>query len=100
MDGTIWYAVLLGAALLAANLPFLSERLFFLISPTRAKAFGWRLAELGAMYALIGLLAYVLEARQGQVYPQGWEFYAATACFFLVLAYPGFVWRFLWSGRK
>lgn len=100
MDGTFWYAVLFCAALLAANLPFLSDKRFFLVQRSESKAFGWRLVELALMYAVIGILAYLLEARQGQVYPQGWEFYAATVCLFLVLAFPGFVWRFLWNGRK
>ncbi len=100
MDGTFWYAVLLGTALVAANLPFLSERLLFVMAPGGTKAFGWRLAELAIMYAFVGLFSYALEARQGQVYSQGWEFFAVTACLFLVLAYPGFVWRFLWSRNR
>ena len=100
MGATFWYAVLLGVALVSANLPFFSEKLFFLIPPRDAKSFFWRLAELAVMYVAVGVFAYLLEARQGPVYPQGWEFYAVTACLFLVLAFPGFVWRFLWSTGK
>jgi len=95
--GWLPYALLFMLALAAANLPFLSERVLFFLSPRRPpKAFAWRLLELVLMYLAVGLAARLLEARQGQVYPQGWEFYAATACLFAVLAYPGFVWRFLW----
>jgi hypothetical protein len=52
------------------------------------------------MYLAVLLLSKGLEARFGAVYPQGWEFYAATACLFLVLAYPGFVWCYLWPRKK
>jgi len=27
--------------------------------------------------------------------PQGWEFFAVTGCLFIVLAYPGFVMRYM-----
>jgi hypothetical protein len=96
------YGVLLAFAVLAANLPFLSERIFFVFRPgggAARKALGWRLAELVVLYFVLGLFAHALEARLGQVYPQRWEFYAATACLFVVLAYPGFVWRYLWKRR-
>ena len=105
MSGALPYWVLLAFAILAANLPFLSDRIFFVAKPKGSasgsvrKAFGWRLAELFAAYLLLGLFARALETRQGQVYAQGWEFYAATACLFVVLAYPGFVWRYLWKKR-
>jgi hypothetical protein len=86
-------------ALLAANLPFLSERVFF-VKKTAAKSFWWRLAELVVLYLAVLVLSRALEARAGAVYPQRWEFYAATGCLFLVLGYPGFVWRYLWRKKK
>ncbi len=89
--------LLLALAIAAANAPFVFERiLFFRRSPAGRKAFGWRLLELTLLYLLVGLLARGLEGRQGQVYPQGWEFYAITYCLFLVFAYPGFVYRYMW----
>ena len=36
------------------------------------------------------------ESRAGPVYRQRWEFYAVTVCLFLVFAYPGFIYRYLW----
>ena len=93
------FLVLLALAL--ANLPFLSQRIFWVVRANGAKAFGWYLLELVLMYFVVGAAAFGLEARSGQVYAQGWEFYAMTACFFLVLAFPGFVWRYLWKhGRS
>lgn len=89
--------VLLLIALAAANLPFLLERkLFILKSGAVRKNFGWRLIELTLMYFAVGALALAIEARQGQIYPQKWEFYAITYFLFLVFAYPGFVYRYLW----
>ncbi len=63
------------------------------------KAVGWCLAELVIFYFVVGGIALALEARSGQIYPQSWEFYAMTGCMFLVLAYPGFVWRYLWKSQ-
>ena len=58
-----------------------------------------RLLELLVLYFIVGALAYALEAGIGNVFAQGWEFYAAFACLFLTLAFPGFVWRYLRRGR-
>lgn len=89
----VW--LVLGFAVVAANLPFLSERLL-LVGPARApKPLAWRLLELLLLYAATLGLGFLLEARIGQRQPQGWEFYAAAGCLFLTLAFPGFVWRYL-----
>jgi len=89
-----WLVILLAA--LAANLPFLSERVFGLISWRSAtKPFWLRLLEMFCLYAALGLVASLLESRMGNRFPQGWEFYAVTGCLFIVLAYPGFVYRYL-----
>ncbi len=92
----ITHAILILLALLAANLPWFSERLFYLV-PLKAKHIGWRLLELAVMYFVVGAIAWFSErATLGQVAPQHWEFYATTACLFLVFAFPGFVYRYLW----
>jgi uncharacterized protein YqhQ len=89
-----WFVILL--AVLAANLPFLNERLFSIISIRAvAKPFWLRLVELFVLYAVVGGIAYLLESRAGNVFTQRWEFYAVTGCLFIVLAYPGFVFRYL-----
>ena len=87
-------------AFTAANLPFLIERILLVIKPkSGTKALPWRLLELTLLYLVTGAIALALEARQGQIYPQNWEFYAITYCLFLVFAYPGFVYRYLWRYR-
>ena len=83
-------------AAVAANLPFFNERLFAAVPlRTARKPFWLRLIELAILYGLVGGLAYLLEARAGNAFEQRWEFYAITVCLFLVLAYPGFVYRYL-----
>lgn len=101
MQGALPYAVLFAAAVAGANLPFLSERILFVFRPRHPpKALAWRLLEVVLMYFAALGLARALESAQGAVHAQKWEFYAATFCLFLVLAYPGFVWRYLWPGRR
>ena len=47
------------------------------------------------LYFVVGGLALLLEKRAGQIAPQGWEFYAITGTLFVVLAFPGFIYRYL-----
>ena len=84
------------AALVAANLPFLSQRLA-LVGPVAKphKALFLRLLELVALYFIVGGCAMLLERRAGQNAPQGWEFYAITGTLFVTLAFPGFIYRYL-----
>ena len=88
-----WVVIVL--ALVTANLPFLSERLFFGRRLPESKALAWRLAELVVGYLLVGGIALSLEKSIGQNAPQGWEFYAVTGTLFVTLAFPGFVYRYL-----
>ena len=59
------------------------------------KSFFDRFLELLIGYALVGTLGFALELNLGNAFPQGWEFYAVTLALFLVLGYPGFVWRYM-----
>jgi len=90
----IWLVIV--AALVAANLPFLTER-WLLVGPRvrAAKPLALRLLELVLLYFVVGGIALLIEKRAGQIAAQGWEFYAVTATLFLTLAFPGFVYRYL-----
>lgn len=89
-----WLVIAL--AIIAANLPFVSERLFVLIPVGRpVKTFWWRLFELLLLYLAVGMIGTLLEARIGNVFSQTWGFYAVTGCLFIVLAFPGFAFRYL-----
>jgi hypothetical protein len=109
-----WLVILL--ALAGANLPFFNDKVFA-VFPVKAaltsgapsasrrsgaaahKNFLVRLIELAVLYFLVGGVAVLLEGRIGTVFPQSWEFYAISACLFIVLAFPGFVLRYLYKPR-
>ena len=91
----VWFLIVL--ALLAANLPFLNDRLLAVVPLKFPKNLAIRLVELVLLYFVIGGLGLLLEQRAGRIAPQTWEFYAITATLFLTLAFPGFVWRYLFK---
>ena len=89
--------ILIVLFLLAANLPWFSDKLFYLIPLKQApKNVFWCLFELIVLYFVVGALAFLVEKNAlGQVAPQDWEFYATTAALFVTLAFPGFIYRYL-----
>jgi hypothetical protein len=100
MSQTLAVWLLIALALVCANLPFLSERVFAVFvwrkgGAPAAKPFWLRLLELIVFYFIVGALGFAFESTLGNPFPQGWEFYAIALCLFLVLAYPGFVIRYL-----
>lgn len=98
MSGLVpsWAVVcVLLAAFLAANLPFLNERLFLVGPLKNPKTVAWRVLELLVYGTLIALLGRGLESLIGRTSPVRWEFVAVWLCVFLTLAFPGFVWRYL-----
>ena len=58
-----------------------------------------RMLDIVILYFIFGAVAFALEARIGNGVPQTWEFYSITGCLFLVLAFPGFVTRYLRKRR-
>jgi hypothetical protein len=111
MEGGLasWLVIIL--ALLAANLPFFNERLFGVLPLERlplARSFShpgpdgqptkgaWvRVLELLVLYFVVGGIARLLEGRIGAVHEQTKEFYMTTVPLFVVLAFPGFILRYL-----
>jgi hypothetical protein len=94
---SVWLVVAL--ALLAANLPFLSNRLLAVFPLPRPKLLAVRLGEMVFWYFVVGGIGLLLEQRAGQIAPQGWEFYAITGTLFITFAFPGFVYRYLFKHR-
>jgi len=93
-----WFIVALASLL--ANTPFLNQRFLGVLSlpcvlANGRKRMSWRLFELIVLYFAVGALSFLLEARVGNVFAQSWPFYVVTFCFFLVLAFPGFVFCYL-----
>jgi hypothetical protein len=106
MDVSLASWLVVALALAAANLPFFNEAVFGVIplkareaDVRRRKHFVLRLFEMVVLYFVVGGVAYMLEAKSGTVAPQTWEFYAITGCLFAVLAFPGFVLRYLRKQR-
>lgn len=94
MDSSSSVFVLLLTAVAFANAPFLTRRVFGFFG-TEEKSLGARLGELVVAYFLVGGVGLLLEQTAGQIFPQGWEFYAITGTLFVTLAFPGFVFRYL-----
>ena len=91
--GIVW--LYLVVALVAANLPWLSERIFFVRRPAGEKSPWLRLLEWLVLYFVVGAIGLGLERRlTGEIYAQDWEFYAVTLALFIVFALPGFIFRY------
>ena len=90
---TAW--LLLVLVFVAANLPWLSERFLFFITPKGGQKREWmRLVELLLLYFLCGALVLAVEYRsEGGVHAQDWEFYVVTFCLFVIFALPGFIYH-------
>jgi hypothetical protein len=95
---SVWLVLL--ALLLAANLPFVNDRWLAVIPRATPKTLWMRVGEMLVWYALAIALGLALEQSAGQIAPQGWEFYAVTGALFLTLAFPGFVYRYLYKRKN
>ncbi len=101
MDLSTAALLLVLIAFAAANLPWLSERLFFLFRPPGGEKGPWLcLLEWLVLYFLVGGIALGLEQKTfGEIHGQDWEFYVVTLCLFLVFALPGFIYRYDLKGH-
>jgi len=98
MSAAGWFIVLL--ALAGANLPFLNQRLFGVVPMKAPKKSAWiRIGELIVLYFIVGAFGFMLEARAGNRFEQGWQFYAITFSLFVVFAFPGFTFQYLVKRR-
>lgn len=90
----MYVALILVIAVVAANLPWFSERFLLFWNPGGGKKEWMRLLEWLLLYILVGLIAVGVERKAyGVVHEQSWEFYVVTVCLFMVFATPGFVYR-------
>ncbi|WP_322059682.1 DUF2818 family protein [Paraburkholderia sp. J63] len=98
MSSAGWFIVLL--ALAGANLPFANQRLLGIVPLRAPKKSAWiRIAEMIVLYFVVGAFGFMLEARAGNRFDQGWQFYAITFSLFVVFAFPGFTWQYLVKRR-
>ncbi|RQO82029.1 DUF2818 family protein, partial [Acidovorax sp. FJL06] len=70
LTGSVWLIIV--AAFVAANLPFVNQR-WLVAGPVAApaKPLVGRLLELVLLYFAVGAVALLLERRAGQIAPQG-----------------------------
>ncbi|WP_065089061.1 DUF2818 family protein [Acidihalobacter prosperus] len=93
-DGTFTWTYVI-VALIAANLPWLSERRFFVWPSATPKSAAFRLFEWLVMYFVTGAIGLGLEHQMtGEIYHKGWVFYTVTVSLFIVFAMPGFIYRY------
>jgi Protein of unknown function (DUF2818) len=83
---------------LLANIVWLSNKGFMVYAYKAGhKHYGLSLLELLVWFAVALLIGHALEIQvMGQASPQAWEFYTITFALFLVLSFPGFVYRAFW----
>lgn len=96
MSLAAWCGGFLVAAVVLANLPFLSERILLLIPDRGAAKRVWvRIVEWFVLWICTGLLAAALEYQTtGAIHDKGWEFYSVGFFIFLVFAFPGILLRY------
>jgi hypothetical protein len=82
------------------NLPWFSQGFLGVIVLKKPKSNALRFLEL-LLFILVSILLMVgLEYQfTGAVYPQDWEFYAVAFFIFLLFAFPGFIYRFIYRLR-
>lgn len=87
--------LLLAVALVAANLPWASDRVALVYRAGKGHKAEWiRLLEWLVLFFLVALVGAGLEMRtQGQLQSQGWEFWVIGLCLFAVFALPGFIYH-------
>ena len=94
----VWTVILV--ALIAANLPFINERLF-IVGPRRApKAMIWRVLELLLLFGVVIGMGFLLEGQIGRRQEQGWQLYVTMGALFIPFSFRGFVWRYLRKGGR
>ncbi len=87
--------LIIAIAFIAANLPWLSDRVLLVLEPKEGvKRAAWRWMEWLLLFLIMGAVTAGMEQKiNGEIYQQEWEFYAVNLCLFLVFALPGFIYR-------
>lgn len=85
-------------SIIAANLPWLTERFFIVFPPPfgGVKRTWMRLLEWLIFACFAVLFAWALEQKiTGSTHSQDWEFFAIFLSLFVVFAFPSFIYRHL-----
>jgi len=95
LDSSIIIILFILLSIIAANMPWMSDRYFMLVMPANNAKSTWvRWLEWLTLYFVMGFVGLGLEQRfMGTRSEQGWEFFVINFCLFLVFALPGFIYR-------
>jgi len=104
MSSSIAVIILFIITLIAANIPFISDRILLVRETNDNKKFWLRAIEWFLMSIVVMAIAIGLEIKlHGSAYSnvwefwnfsQHWEFYSITLCLFIVFALPGFIYHY------
>ena len=104
MSTPIAVLILFIVTIIAANIPFLTDKVFLVLKSDSNKSFWMRFTEWFFLYIIVMAIAIGLETKiHGTAYAkvwefwnfaQNWEFYAITLCLFTVFALPGFIYHY------
>jgi undecaprenyl pyrophosphate phosphatase UppP len=91
----VWLLILLAVA--AANLPFMNERLFglFRLKKVAVKPPWLVVVEVLTYFVFTIVIGLVFEKTLSNPFPNTMTLVTIGFCIFLVLGYPGFVFRYL-----
>ncbi len=104
MSSSVAVLILFIISLIAANIPFLTDRVLLVLKARSDKGFWLRFSEWFLLYIVVMAIATGLETKlHGAAYArvwevwnfsQHWEFYSITLCLFVVFALPGFLYHY------
>ena len=104
MSSLIAVLILFVVTLVAANIPFISDKVLLVLEAKHEKKFWLRALEWFLMYLIVMAIAIGLEIKlHGNAYANvwevwnfstHWEFYSITLCLFVVFALPGFIYLY------
>lgn len=104
MSTSIAVLLLFIVTIIAANIPFLTDRIFLVLKSDSNKSFWLRFTEWFLLYLIVMAIAIGLETKLHGIayakvwefwnFSQNWEFYAITLCIFSVFALPGFLYHY------
>lgn len=83
----------------AGGLVLFALPVFTVSKQVEVKIFAVRIFELLGFFFFVGGIGFAIERFYANSHPQQWQFYAVALCLYIVLAYPGFVFRHLFKNR-
>jgi len=85
------------SALIFANLPWVTNHFLIFFKKQKKNNF-LILIEITIFYLVFGIFLLFIENQTvGNTHNQDWEFYAITFCLFIIMSFPGFIYKVIWK---